>query len=131
MNQREVLALPEEFYEKYCIPCFGLKTSYFGSEPQEITTPLYQEGHYRDGQSLAGQTKNGIFGYNNSTISFVNEKGLFFAAPYRKDIMDILRNHGYYQDYLYVPLSNQELIVENDFLLAKYNWLRAQSRAEK
>ncbi len=123
--KRQITALSEEFYKNYTIPCFRLKTSWCGNEPQEITTPVYQEGVKQ------GQLRIGEYGYNNGTYSFINEEGLFFVAPYRNVVKEALMGAGYYDSHLYVPLSNQEDIVDNEYLLAKYNWLRAQQRAER
>lgn len=121
--RREILPLSEDFYKEYCIPMFGLKVSWNGQAPIETTVPNYPLGH-----ALAGQTRNGIYGYNNGTFSFVNENGLLFICPYRDNISDVLKTAGYLQEYIYVPLSNGEEIVNNELMLAKYNWLRAQQR---
>ena len=124
-EKREVQSLPANFYKEYCIPCDGLKTSWMQQEPHEITVPVYPEGH-----TLAGQKRIGEFGSNNSTISFINEEGLLFIFPYRKKALDTLKEAGYHQDYLYVSLSNQEEIVDNDLLSNRYKHLRVLARAE-
>lgn len=47
----------------------------------------------------------GRYAVNNSTVSFV-EGNEMYVIPYTREVMNVLANANFHQDYFYVPFSN-------------------------
>jgi len=50
----------------------------------------------------------GKYGWNNGVVAFVTPNGDYYVTPYCVEVIDYLTNHGYENNYIYVPFSNSD-----------------------
>ncbi len=131
-RQKGLRELPAEFYELCLhIPKSGIQTTRWGDE---ISTVYPLEDYYM-------KEHLGTWYQNNGRVVFVDAKGDMYVTPYCEEAWAFLREAGYKEGSLYVPLSNGESLVDvhlnrkwsamtND-AREKFNARREQERKEK
>lgn len=104
-NEKGLDVLPEDVYQLSLeIPDDGLETIWWGQERSK-TQPIYE---------WQVQDCMGTYCQNNGKVSFVDANGKMFVTPFWYEVGVMLRQAGYREGSLYVPLSNGEKIVDPD-----------------
>ena len=102
-DKKMIRDLPEDVYKlSLRIPEEGLETTWMGSE-KDVTRPVSE---WKVDECM------GTYCGNNGKISFVDSKGDTYVTPFYFEVGEILRNSGYNEGSLFVPLSNGEDIVD-------------------
>jgi len=95
--------LPQEVYElSMKIPKEGFETIFFGSE-RDMTRPV---------RDFELEHTVGTLCQNNGRLVFVDDKGETYVTPHCLEVTQMLRDAGYKEGSLFVPLSNGESIVD-------------------
>ena len=101
-EERRIRELPANVYELSLeIPADGLETSWMGEISK--TYPISEDTVMKS---------MGTYCYNNGRLSFINEKGVMYVTPYTSEVGEALREAGYEERGLYVPLSNGETCTD-------------------
>lgn len=102
-EEKGVKPLPAEAYDKSLeIPQDGLQTESLISGPQ-ITSPVYD---FNVPDCL------GKYCQNNGRVVFVDDKGKTWVTPFCYEVSSLLRDAGYREGSIFVPLSNGEEIKD-------------------
>ncbi len=80
----------------------GMVIQHFDSTPQVVQGVMQRHMDF---------VNIGHYGHNNGVISFINDDGSIMVAAATAERIQILRDHGYTDNGLYVPMSNSERVV--------------------
>ena len=69
---------------------------------------------------------NGCYAMNNSTVCFICEDRIF-VTPYTRNVLRILQDAGFREEYFYVPFSNGDFPVNEEIKWAHLREMAKQS----
>ena len=104
VSNRKIKKLDDETYALSMeVPTKGFEVSYYDTEFGFVRpVPNFSLGH-----------AIGTYWHNNGRLIFVNDEGKTYLSPYYHELNIKLKDAGYREDRMYVPLSNGEEILDS------------------